>query len=348
MPRRSSTLLSAKMLRASSSTSKHRFARPDPRRSGAAARASAAFRPADRRRPGAGTARSHRAGAPATSTPLTTTLRAMVCSCASSSADSSRPVKTTTGMSASSASPRICFQHFEAGHVRQPQIEHHAIGRLCLAESARPRSPVPTVAMSISSWPSNSVMLTLLGRIVLDDQQALAPRLRRNVLILVKRGFEALGRGRLGDERECAARKPVLPILVQRHDLHGNVPRVRVLLQLAQHGPAQHVGQEHVERYRGRLDTRGPEPARRRRASATSDLKALVAAPGRRGCAHNADRLRRSAASSSPGSMFAGRPESARRPLDSRGGEAMTSADRVAARLGERRTGRARRRSCGR
>ena len=34
------------------------------------------------------------------STPLTTTLRAMVCSCASSSGDSSRPVKTTTGTSA--------------------------------------------------------------------------------------------------------------------------------------------------------------------------------------------------------------------------------------------------------
>ena len=44
----------------------------------------------------------------ATSTPLTTMLRAMVCSWASSSAESSCPVKTTTGTSDSELSSRIC------------------------------------------------------------------------------------------------------------------------------------------------------------------------------------------------------------------------------------------------
>ena len=38
--------------------------------------------------------------------PFTTTLRASMCNCASSSGDSSRPVKTTTGRSASAASSR--------------------------------------------------------------------------------------------------------------------------------------------------------------------------------------------------------------------------------------------------
>ena len=41
----------------------------------------------------------------------------------------------------------------------------------------------------------------------------------------------------------------MLAILVQRNDLHGDVARGRVLLELAQHGPAEHVGQEHIERY---------------------------------------------------------------------------------------------------
>ncbi len=44
-------------------------------------------------------------------------------------------------------------------------------------------------------------------------------------------------------------RKAVLAILVERDHLHGNVPRQRILLQLAEHAPAEHVGQEDVERH---------------------------------------------------------------------------------------------------
>ena len=46
----------------------------------------------------------------------------------------------------------------------------------------------------------------------------------------------------------------MLPVLVERDDLHGYVPRQRIMLELAQHGPAEHVGQEHVERDRRRLE----------------------------------------------------------------------------------------------
>ena len=92
----------------------------------------------------------------------------------------------------------------------------------------------------------------LLGLIVLDHQQSLPPRLRE-ILDLRERFGNALARRRLGDEGEGAARKPVLAILVERDDLHRDVPGQRVLLELAQHGPAEHVGQEHVERHRRRL-----------------------------------------------------------------------------------------------
>ena len=39
----------------------------------------------------------------------------------------------------------------------------------------------------------------------------------------------------------------VLALLLQRDDLHGNVPHGRVELELVEHRPAEHVGQEDVE-----------------------------------------------------------------------------------------------------
>ena len=92
----------------------------------------------------------------------------------------------------------------------------------------------------------------LLGLIVLDDQQALAARLGE-FLDARERLVDAFARRRLVDEGEGAAGQPVLAILVERDDLHRNMPGQRVLLELAEHVPAQHVGQEHVERNRGRL-----------------------------------------------------------------------------------------------
>ena len=81
-------------------------------------------------------------------------------------------------------------------------------------------------------------------------------RLRRGFAIVVmlgQRRLQPLGRRRLGHEREGAAREAVLAVLVERDDLHRDVPRRRVLLELAEHRPAEHVGQEHIERDRRRL-----------------------------------------------------------------------------------------------
>ena len=115
----------------------------------------------------------------------------------------------------------------------------------------------------------------LLGLVVLDDQQALAARLRE-FLDPRQRLGDAFARRRLGDEGEGAARQPVLAVLVERDDLHRDMPGQRVLLELAEHVPAQHVGQEHVERHRGRLILLG-EIERVVAAHRQQRLEALVA-----------------------------------------------------------------------
>ena len=115
----------------------------------------------------------------------------------------------------------------------------------------------------------------LLDLIVLDDQQALAPRLGK-LLDARERVVDAFARRRLVDESEGAARQAMLAIFVERDDLHRNMPGERVLLELAEHVPAQHVGQEHVERYRGRLILLG-EIERIVAAHRQQCLEALVA-----------------------------------------------------------------------
>ena len=46
-------------------------------------------------------------------------------------------------------------------------------------------------------------------------------------------------------------------VLVGGQDLHRDVPRLGFLLQLVEHGPAEHVGQEDVERHRRRQELAG-------------------------------------------------------------------------------------------
>ena len=53
----------------------------------------------------------------------------------------------------------------------------------------------------------------------------------------------------------------MLAFFLDRDDLHRDVPRDRIELEVVQHGPAQHVGQEDVQR-----DGRGPELAGQRKA----------------------------------------------------------------------------------
>ena len=115
----------------------------------------------------------------------------------------------------------------------------------------------------------------LLGGVVFHHQQPLAAR--RGVFLDPGQGrLQALGRRGLGHEGERAARQAVLPVFVQRQHLHRDVPRGRVLLQMAEHGPAQHIGQEHVQRYGRRVVLAG-QGERLRAAHGHEDLEPLVA-----------------------------------------------------------------------
>ena len=115
----------------------------------------------------------------------------------------------------------------------------------------------------------------LLGFIVFHDKQTPASRLRE-VFDLRERVGNAFACRRLGDERERAARKSVLAIFVERHDLHGYMARERVLFELTEHVPSQHVGQEDVERDRSRLILLG-QIERVIAADRQQNLEALVA-----------------------------------------------------------------------
>ena len=84
------------------------------------------------------------------STPLTTTLRAMVCRRASSSAVSSRPVNTTTGVSARTPSSlsRSKTSKPEMSGSRRSSTTQSAGSAL---SRSRASAPDPTVSISISS-----------------------------------------------------------------------------------------------------------------------------------------------------------------------------------------------------
>ena len=92
----------------------------------------------------------------------------------------------------------------------------------------------------------------LLGRIVLHDEK-LAHLGARKALDALERRLEAVGGEGFVDVGERAALETVLPLLFHREDLHRNVTRLRIALELVQDRPAEHVGQEHIERHGSRL-----------------------------------------------------------------------------------------------
>ena len=81
----------------------------------------------------------------------------------------------------------------------------------------------------------------MFREIVFHDQEALAAR-RRVFLDPGQRRLQALRGRRLRHEREGAAGEAVLPVFVERQHLHRDVPCRRIVLELAEHGPAEHVG----------------------------------------------------------------------------------------------------------
>ena len=178
-------------------------------------------------------------------------LRAIVWSRASSSGVSSRPVKTTTGTSDERLSARV------ASSTSKPDMSGRR--RSSTTQSTASRRSASSASRAGARGLDLDVVMAeqfadahLLGGVVFHHQQAFTPR-RGIFLDAAEGGLDTFRGGRLGDEGECAAGQAMLLVLVQGDDLDRDVPRQRVLLELAQHAPAQHVGQEDVERYRRRL-----------------------------------------------------------------------------------------------
>ena len=91
----------------------------------------------------------------------------------------------------------------------------------------------------------------LLSVIVLHHQQALAP----GSGVVGEAGqsrLQTIERRRLRHEGKGALGQSVLPILIQGDNLHRDMPRAWVMLQLAEHRPAEHVREEDIQRDRGR------------------------------------------------------------------------------------------------
>ena len=161
-------------------------------------------------------------------------------------------MKTTTGTSRQPLVLADALEHLEAGHVRQAKIEHHAVARLLGERRQRRGAAVGRHDVEVVVT-EQLLDAQLLRRVVLDDEQPLPPR--RGVRLETRdRRIQPFLRRRLGDERECAARQPVLPILVEAHDLHGDVARLGILFELTEHRPSEHVRQEEIERHRSRTE----------------------------------------------------------------------------------------------
>src|SRR5580692_10818115 len=101
-------------------------------------------------------------------------------------------------------------------------------------------APVAEIEMSISSWSSSSRMLYCSAGLSSTTKS----RLRRGV-------EKSLMRAR------AESRPSGVAGFVNCQYLDRDMPSGRILFQMAEHGPAQHVRQEHVERDGRRVELTG-------------------------------------------------------------------------------------------
>src|SRR4030095_16911811 len=88
-----------------------------------------------------------------------------------------------------------------------------------------------------------------LQLVILHHEQALRMR-RGKTLDALEGSLDAVRGHGLHHVCERTMRQPVLTFLLERDDLHRDMPRQRIELQVVEDGPAQHVGQEDIERNR--------------------------------------------------------------------------------------------------
>src|SRR6185436_15528477 len=86
-----------------------------------------------------------------------------------------------------------------------------------------------------------------LDLVVLDHQQALGMR-GRKISDAIQRGLDTVGGYRLDHVGEGAVRQSVLALFFQRNNLHWDVPRQRIELEVVEYRPTQQVGQKNIQR----------------------------------------------------------------------------------------------------
>jgi hypothetical protein len=82
--------------------------------------------------------------------------------------------------------------------------------------------------------------------VVLDNQQPLSAR-HGEVSEAVECGDKPLGSRLLDEIGKSAVRKPVVALFFQSNDLNRNMARRRIELEVVQHSPPKHVGEENIE-----------------------------------------------------------------------------------------------------
>jgi hypothetical protein len=139
----------------------------------------------------------------------------------------------------------------EAAHVGEPQIEHHAVeaplgdllqGRL----GGGDRRDLDVLA------PAHQLDDAAALHLVVFDHEQVAHRLLDEAGDPVEGAVERVGADRLLQVRDRALAQPALPLVHARHDVHGDVARGGVVLELVEHGPAVDPRQRDVERDRVR------------------------------------------------------------------------------------------------
>ncbi len=155
-------------------------------------------------------------------------------------------MKTTTGIVGKRFGFTHAVEHVEAGHIGKLEVEHDAVAS-ALGErrqglgAAAHDDDVDVVV------PKELLNGLLLGRVVLDDQEASASRLDE-FLDADNGRLQVLAVRRFRDEREGAAGQAVLAVVIDGDELHRNVARRGVLLQAAQapSSPASRAGRRRV------------------------------------------------------------------------------------------------------
>src|SRR5712671_2818121 len=150
------------------------------------------------------------------------------------------------------------LEQLETGHVRQPQVEDDAIEALIAHElqRLRPRRRGHDFDILVVEHPDHGLTFDI---VIFDDQQPPGARCRE-FLYAIEGRHQPLCRWLLDKICEGAVGKAVLTLFLQSNDLHRNVTRSGIELELVQNGPAEHVGKEYIQR-----DSRGTKLSSKRK-----------------------------------------------------------------------------------